>query len=314
MSDMPRHVVERPVLLALRTLRVALPGAPGALEAVSLTLAPGGSLAVLGERGAGKSLLLAALLGLLPAGAVVTGEARYRGAALRPGQLGWLPQDPARAFDPTRRVGEQLLALLPGPRAARRQALLAALHQAGLALPEQALRCRPGELGAAAQTRLLLGAAFAAEPDLVLCDEPARGLDLSARQEVLAALRRMADAHGTALLVMTHDAAVAAALCEDVAVLYAGRLVEQGPTGNLLADPRHPYSRLLLRCHPDRARDLRGLPGAPPPPALPPPGCRFHPRCPLARPVCARTVPESQRLFDGSLVACPFHAERLADG
>lgn len=278
------------------------------LAAATLALEPGRSLGLLGEAGCGADLLLRAVLGLLPAGVrVAAGTLRL--AAPRPG---FLPRDGRQALNPARGVGEQLAARL---RRAGREAvaLRPLLEEVELPAARRALACLPHELSALARQRVLLAAALAGDPALLVAEDPTAALDVTAQQAMLALLRQVAAARGLALLLATRDAGVLAALCGDAAVLYAGRMVEVSPTGNLLADPRHPYTRMLLACHPERARDLSGIPGVAPRPDALPEGCGFAPRCPLVRSGCTARPPALAMIFDGSRVACPFHAEPLPE-
>ena len=327
MSEMLAAPPRRQSLLSVRDLSVHIPtegGVARILDGVSLELMPGGSLGVVGESGCGKSTLLRAVLGILPKGArVAEGRIYYQGEnvladprAIR-GRIGFVPQDPYLSLNPVFRAGDQLLEAMrrhaPGSRRQHREKLVSLFQAVQLPEPGHALEKYPHQFSGGQRQRLLIAAALACDPDLVVADEPTTALDVTTQREILALLRELTTQRGMALLFVTHDFGVLNAVCEDVAVLYAGRVAEQGPTGNLLADPRHPYTRLLLGCHPDRAVDLVGIPGTVPAATAQPPGCRFHPRCPLARPSCSREVPEMQRLFDGSGVACPFHLDRLPE-
>ncbi len=325
MSDMLPDPPERQALLSVRDLAVHIrtdAGLARILDGVSFDLPPGGTLGVVGESGCGKSTLLRAILGILPKGAMVpSGQVLFQGEDIlrKPvrGRIGFIPQDPFRSLNPVFRAGDQLLEGMrrhaPGTRDDHRKKLISLFNAVQLPDAHNALDKYPHEFSGGQRQRLLIAAALACDPDLVVADEPTTALDVTTQREILALLRGLTAERNMALLFVTHDFGVLSAVCEDVAVLYAGRVAELGPTGNVLADPRHPYARMLLACHPDRATDLIGIPGTVPAATAQPPGCRFHPRCPIARPSCARSVPEAVRIFDGSRVACPFHADALPE-
>ena len=170
----------------------------------------------------------------------------------------------------------------------------------------------PHELSGGQQQRVALARALAYRPALLLLDEPLANLDRRLRDEMRVELKRIQKEAGTTMLFVTHDFGVLASLCDAVSVLYAGRVAEAGPTRAVLEAPAHPYTRMLLACHPDRAVELAGIPGTVPPATAQPSGCRFHPRCPLAQPDCATVVPPLLPLGAAREVACPYHARELA--
>jgi peptide/nickel transport system ATP-binding protein len=278
-----------------------------------------------GESGCGKSTLLRAILGILPRGALVPGGAVLfggrdilaDGAASACGRIGFVPQDPYLSLNPVFRAGDQILEIMrrhaPGPRRAHRDRLVELFRAVQLPDPGAALAKYPHQFSGGQRQRLLIAAALSCEPALVVADEPTTALDVTTQREILALLRGLTASRGLALLFVTHDFGVLASLCEQVTVLYAGRVAESGPTRAVLDAPRHPYTRLLLACHPDRAADLAGIPGTVPAAIAQPPGCRFHPRCPIARADCAAAAPPMLPLPGGRDVACPYHAQALPD-
>jgi peptide/nickel transport system ATP-binding protein len=294
------------------------------LDGVSLNLRRGGTLGVVGESGCGKSTLLRAILGILPKGArVPEGRVLYRGRdilhdpeSIR-GTIGFIPQDPYLSLNPVFRAGDQLLEVMrghaPGSRADHKAKLISLFRAVQLPEPEAALRKYPHEFSGGQRQRLLIAAALACDPALVVADEPTTALDVTTQQEILALLRRLTAERGLAMLFVTHDFGVLSAVCEEVAVLYAGRVAEYGHTRQVLEDPRHPYTRMLLACHPDRAANLMGIPGTVPAATAQPSGCRFHPRCPLISAGCAEQMPEPLPIGDGRRVACPNHALSLPE-
>ena len=312
-------------LLSVRDLEVHIrtdAGLARILDGVSFDLPPGGTLGIVGESGCGKSTLLRAILGILPKGALVPqGQVLFQGQDLLQtpvrGRISFIPQDPYLSLNPVFRAGDQLLEGMrrhaPGSREDHRRRLVSLFQAVQLPEPQAALEKYPHQFSGGQRQRLLIAAALACAPDLVVADEPTTALDVTTQREILALLRGLTAERGMGLLFVTHDFGVLSAVCRDVAVLYAGRLAEHGPTAQVLAEPRHPYTRMLLACHPDRATDLLGIPGTVPAATAQPPGCRFQPRCPLARPACAAQVPAEVRLLDGTRVACPFHAEPLPE-
>ncbi len=293
------------------------------LDEVSLAVPRGATVGVVGESGCGKSTLLRAILGILPRGAAVPrGAILFEGrdiltdcAESARGRIGFVPQDPYLSLNPVFRAGDQILEIMrrhaPGTRRDHRARLIELFRAVQLPEPEAALAKYPHQFSGGQRQRLLIAAALACDPALVVADEPTTALDVTTQREILAVLRRLTAERGLSLLFVTHDFGVLAALCEQVVVLYAGRVAEAGPTRAVLDAPRHPYTRLLLACHPDRAVDLIGIPGTVPAATAQPEGCRFHPRCPLARPACAAVPPPMVALPGGRGVACPFHAEAL---
>jgi peptide/nickel transport system ATP-binding protein len=295
------------------------------LDDVTLAVPRGGSLGVVGESGCGKSTLLRAILGILPRGAEVPRGAVLfedrdilgdRAASAR-GRIGFIPQDPYLSLNPVFRAGDQFLETMrrhaPGPRREHKDKLVELFRTVQLPDPGAALEKYPHQFSGGQRQRLLIAAALACEPSLVVADEPTTALDVTTQREILGVLRQLAAARGLSLLFVTHDFGVLAAVCDHVAVLYAGRVAEVGPTRAVLDDPRHPYTRMLLACHPDRAVDLLGIPGTVPAATAQPPGCRFHPRCPAVQPDCIGTPPPLLPLPAARAVACPHHAEAALD-
>lgn len=314
-------------LLSVETLAVRIRtdrGPAHILDDVTLQVPRGATLGVVGESGCGKSTLLRAILGILPRGASTPkGAILFEGRDILSdpesarGRIGFIPQDPYLSLNPVFTAGAQILEGMrrhaPGSRRDHKAKLVELFRAVQLPDPEAALGKYPHQFSGGQRQRLLIAAALACDPALVVADEPTTALDVTTQREILALLRQLTAERGLSLLFVTHDFGVLAAVCERVAVLYAGRVAETGPTRAVLDDPRHPYTRLLLGCHPDRATDLLGIPGTVPAATAQPPGCRFHPRCPIARPGCAAEVPAMQPLAGDRAVGCPFHAEALAE-
>jgi oligopeptide/dipeptide ABC transporter ATP-binding protein len=316
-----------PPVLQVEGLAVRLRGEGGVaeiLDDVSLNVARGGTLGVVGESGCGKSTLLRAILGILPRGAETPrGAILFEGrdilsdrAESARGRIGFVPQDPYLSLNPVFRAGDQILEIMrrhaKGSRRDHRNRLVDLFRAVQLPDPEAALHKYPHQFSGGQRQRLLIAAALACDPALVVADEPTTALDVTTQREILALLRSLVAERGLSLLFVTHDFGVLASVCTEVAVLYAGRVAEAGPTRAVLDAPRHPYTRMLLACHPDRATDLAGIPGTVPAATAQPTGCRFHPRCPIVHAGCALEAPPMVALGAGRAVACPWHEAALA--
>jgi peptide/nickel transport system ATP-binding protein len=306
-------------ILEVRDIRLAIKtdeGVAKILDHIDFALEAGRILGIVGESGCGKSTVVRAILGILPAGArIEAGTIRFDGEDLlalgekvlntriRGSRIGFIPQDPYLALNPVFKVGTQLLEIMrwhaPGDRDAstrsrrHRDRLLALLRRVQLPDPEGALERYPHQFSGGQRQRLVIAAALATSPALVIADEPTTALDVTTQEQILDLLRDLAGEFGLSMLFVTHDLGVVAQLCHEMCVIYAGQMVESGPTRDVLADPRHPYTRALLACHPDRAIIFSGIPGSVPSPLEPGSGCRFGaalPRraCGLQ---CAATAP-----------------------
>ena len=267
--------------LSIRDLRGAI-GGTSVLRGVSLDVAPGEVRGLVGESGAGKSMLGRAVLGLLPANAIITaGSIAFEGRDLvtmteieRRGLLGrriaLIPQDPTTSLNPVRRVGSQLSALLRHHLGlSKRNALARAaklLAEVAIREPERVLNLYPHEISGGMRQRVLIAMAFACNPALVIADEPTTALDVTVQRQVLQLVERLRNSHGAAVLFVTHDLGVVAKICRTMTVLHAGRVLEEGETADVLARPRHPYTRALLAATPRADRPAEAL--RPVPPAL----------------------------------------------
>ena len=287
-------------------------GAPvRAVDGVSFDLAPGEILGLVGESGCGKTTVGFSLLRLLPPTArVVGGQILFEGddllgmggeqmRALRGNRIATVFQDPMTSLDPAFTVGDQLMEPLRehlglGREAARARAV-ELLAQVGIPAPAERLRHHPHEFSGGMRQRVVIAIALSCNPSLPICDEPTSALDVTVQAQILGLLRALKRAHqNTAIVMITHDLGVVAQLCQRVAVMYAGQLVEQGPVRDVFSNPRHPYTQGLLGSLPGRVpkgTPLRQIEGTVPNLAHPPAGCRFHPRCPHAHQTCLQPPP-----------------------
>ncbi|HJU32745.1 MAG TPA: ABC transporter ATP-binding protein [Hyphomicrobiaceae bacterium] len=313
-------------------------GAAQILDHADLVLEGGSIHGVVGESGCGKSTLLKAILGVLPARSRIDhGSIRLRRRELvglsretmqrevRGRQVGFIPQDPFQALNPVFRVETQLMEALvthgvagtetaggaTGSKAMNAH-LLSLLKAVQLPDAEEALTRYPHQFSGGQRQRLLIAAALACAPSIVLADEPTTALDVTTQLQILKVLRELATTRSLSMLFVTHDFGVVAQLCDTVTVMYAGQTVETGPVREVLDAPKHPYTRMLLACHPERAKELAGIPGAVPSPLRPPPGCRFHPRCPQASEACRVRRPQPLRVGDDHAVACVLYGGESA--
>ncbi len=297
-------------ILHLRDLRVTYRRTPAdppvaALRGVNLTVEHGELVGVAGESGSGKSTLAAAILRLLPATAAISGAITLDGVDVRAATWGQLRalrwakaaivfQGATHALNPVRRIGHQIAEpILTHTHTTRRAAHTQAgdlLRQVGL--PNRAA-AYPHQLSGGQRQRAMIAMALACQPRLIIADEPTTALDVIVQTHILRLLRDLTTHAGLTLLLISHDLPLLAATCDRLAVMYAGRVVETGPAAALTTTPRHPYTAALAAAHtrvadPAARRHPHTLPGEPPDPAQPPPGCAFHPRCPHAHPRCTR--------------------------
>jgi oligopeptide/dipeptide ABC transporter ATP-binding protein len=323
--------VPSPPLLAVNDLHVRFPTPTGSVEAVagvSFTVAAGETVAVVGESGSGKSVSSLAVLGLLGGGRVTAGSVRFRdqelvGAdperlrRLRGAEIAMVFQNPMSSLDPLFTIGDQVAEALRAHRPlSRRDARLRVvelLREVGLPDPERRARSYPHELSGGQQQRVMVAIALACEPALLIADEPTTALDVTVEAQILQLLRKLQREHGTALLFITHDMGVVAEMADHVLVMYAGRVVEQGPVAEVLRAPRNPYTRALIDSIPTpttpRDMPMPAIAGTVPHPSEMPDGCRFHPRCPSVHDRCAESEPRLYDLGPGRASRCWLHED-----
>ena len=322
-------------LLEARDLRLVFPRAAGgeltALFDVSFSLAAGERLGVVGESGAGKSLLAFALINLVAApGRVVGGQVLFAGEdilaapperlrRLRGREIAMIFQDPMTTLNPVLTIGEQLAECARAHlgASAARAGEIAAQKLREVALPALAARmdAYPHELSGGMRQRVVVAAALMADPKIVVADEPTTALDVTIQAGVMRLLRGLAERRGLGLILISHDLGLISQNTGRVLVMYAGRVVESGPTRQVVAEPSHPYTRGLIAALPERARERRffQIPGAMPPLARMPGGCPFHPRCFAADDRCRVETPLLRDLGGGRFAAC-HHIEKARAG
>ncbi|GAA3475251.1 ABC transporter ATP-binding protein [Nonomuraea roseola] len=293
-------------------------GTVRAVEDVSLALRAGSVTALVGESGCGKSTVARLLAQVYPptSGEVLLRGRRVRGFREYRRQVQLIFQDPFASLNPFHRVRYHLARPMRvhghvRSTAHERELVAELLERVSLTPVEQFMDKLPHELSGGQRQRVAIARALAVRPIALIADEPVSMLDVSIRLGVLRLLEKLADDSGLALLYITHDIASARYFAEDITVMYAGRLIESGPGEALTQAARHPYTQLLLDSapDPDRVTPLDGTRhGEPPSLMAPPSGCRFHPRCPVALPICATRVPGRTELGDGRWTHC-WHAE-----
>ena len=301
-------------LLEVKHLRVEFPSRRGtllALDDISFSIAAGEVLGVVGESGAGKSLTGSAIIGLLdPPGRIAGGEIRLAGQridnlpyeqmrAIRGRKIGAIFQDPLTSLNPLYTIGRQLIETirthLPLSEDQARDRAIKLLQETGIPAAEQRIDQYPHQFSGGMRQRVVIALALAAEPQLIVADEPTTALDVSIQAQIISLIRRLCKEHGTAVMLVTHDMGVIAETCDRVAVMYAGRIVEVGPVADVIHRPSHPYTVGLMGSIPamdeDRERLLQ-IDGAMPRLNAIPTGCAFNPRCPQVFDRCRNERPD----------------------
>ena len=315
-------------LLQVKNLVVEFPSRHGTLRAlddISFDIAPGEILGVVGESGAGKSLTGAAIIGLLePPGRVASGQIVLEGRRIdqlsademrhiRGRKIGAIFQDPLTSLNPLYTIGRQLtetiLAHLPVTPKEARQRAIQLLKDTGISAAEERIDHYPHQFSGGMRQRVVIALALAAEPQLIVADEPTTALDVSIQAQIISLLKKVCKDRGAAVMLITHDMGVIAETCDRVAVLYAGRVAEIGPVHQVINHPAHPYTAGLMASIPDMESDrehLNQIDGAMPRLNAIPSGCAFNPRCPKTFERCLRERPELVTAGTNQ-VACWLH-------
>jgi oligopeptide/dipeptide ABC transporter ATP-binding protein len=320
-------IVERSGL-QVRGLRVTFDaGAREVVRGVSFDIAPGEAFGLVGESGSGKSLTCRAVLGLLPLGAAVQGDILFDGMALRQlppsamqklrgSRIAMIFQDPTTSLNPVITVRDSVAQVVRAhcamSNAASRARAVELLTRVGIRNAARRSSGYPHQFSGGMRQRVLIAMALAAGPTLLLADEPTSALDVIVQAGILDLLDRLRREDGMSLLLVSHDIAVIAQVCSRIGVMYAGQLLESGPTRDVIERSRNPYTQALLLSVPDAASvTLRAIPGSPPEPGHLPEGCVFHPRCPLVTDECRSESIALIESLPGHFTRC-IHADRVA--
>jgi oligopeptide/dipeptide ABC transporter ATP-binding protein len=313
-------------LLEVRGLRTSFfirAGELNVIDRLDLDVDAHEVVGIVGETGSGKSVTAYSIIGLLKKpGRVVAGEIVWDGrdlrklpertleAEVRGKKISMIFQSPREALNPVMRVGDQIKQVLRIRRAMSKEEahaeaarLLRSVH---IAEPERRLRAYPHELSGGMAQRIMIALALSPQPQLLIADEPTTGLDVTTQFQIVELLREVRERTGMSILLITHDLALAAEICDRLVVLYAGRLAEVGPVEHVLRSPRHPYTNALLQSRPrvGMTGDIPAIPGNVADLMRPPSGCRFHPRCPNANEICTQLQPDLTKMFPGQQAAC----------
>ena len=314
-------------LLEIKNLALDfLAGAAGlrAVDGVSLSMEAGETVCLVGESGCGKSVTALSIARLVPAppARYISGEILLNGrdvlkmsqaelCDIRGGVVSYVFQEPGASLNPVFRVGAQIKESLKlhKPDKATDAEVIRLLKLVGISAPESRLKNYPFEMSGGMQQRVMIAMALASEPKLLVADEPTTALDVTIQAQILDLLRDLKQRLGMAILLITHNLGIVGDMADRVAVMYAGQIVELSPAKELLCRPLHPYTRCLLNSVPKLGREadrLTVIPGSVPAPGHMPSGCRFHPRCPIAKPDCAQKLPDLLEVEPGRFVRCPY--------
>ena len=319
------------LLLEVKELRVHFYTGSGIVKAVdgaSYSLRPGQTLGLVGESGSGKTISSLALLRLIPRpGRIISGEILFQNEdlmtkhddemiAVRGKKIAMIFQNPAYSLNPIYSIGDQLGEILMWHEKLTRTAALERvtdlLRLVGITDPASRVKQFPHELSGGMKQRVCIARALLCNPALVLADEPTTNLDVTIQAQILDLLRELKARFHMAMILVSHDMGVVARMADRIAVMYAGRICEEADAGVIFRDPRHPYTRALLATMPridhsysrDKQSRLVVIPGRIPNLIDPPTGCRFHPRCPIAKEACRQILPGPVAVTDGHLVSC----------
>ncbi len=320
-------MTDRTALLEVRELRTHLRTPEGlvrAVDGVSFTVSPSATLGIVGESGCGKSVTALSILGLVPRppAELIDGAILFDGhdllrlddAALRDlrgDRIAMVFQEPMTSLNPAYTIGEQIIEAIlrhdPVGRAAARRRAVELVARVGIPAPEQRIDDYPHKLSGGMRQRAMIAMALACRPQLLIADEPTTALDVTIQAQILDLLRDLRRELGMAVILITHDLGVVAEVCDDVLVMYGGKVVERASAEALFATPQHPYTIGLLGSLPSGeagAEHLAAIEGTPPNPIALPAGCRFHPRCPFVEPRCREAEPPLTEVAPGQHAAC----------
>ncbi len=295
-------------------------GVVRAINGINLKISPGEFFGLVGETGCGKSVTGSAILNLVQnPGQIDSGRIFYNGRDLvqmpqdeireeiRGREITMIMQHPIAALNPVIRIGDQIAEALVGRmnKKAARQRVIEMLTEVNIADPRKIITNYPHQLSGGMAQRVMIAMMLATEPALLIADEPTTALDVSIQAQVLVLLQELIRKHQSSVLLITHDMSVVSETCDRVGVMYAGDIAEVGRVEDIIFTPRHPYTQGLMKAIPsESSTELSGIPGSVPDLVTPPPGCRFHPRCPHVMEMCKQHKPEPKTVGDDHLVAC----------
>ncbi|WNS76690.1 ABC transporter ATP-binding protein [Bacillus sp. DTU_2020_1000418_1_SI_GHA_SEK_038] len=315
----------------LRTSFFTDEGEVKAVDGVDFSIERGKTLGIVGESGSGKSITSLSILRLLqePIGKIVGGEVYFKGENLlekskkqmmdiRGNNISMIFQEPMTSLNPTLTCGEQIAeSIRIHQKLNRRDAWIKAIDMlslVGIPSPEKRAKQYPFELSGGMRQRVMIAIALACNPELLIADEPTTALDVTIQAQILELIKKLQDELGTSLMIITHDLGVVAEMCDKVAVMYCGKVVEYADVESIFTDPKHPYTIGLLNSVPKHDEDVEGdlsvIHGQVPSPFKLPLGCRFAPRCPHAREVCHSELPELRDTPDGDKVRCWIYTDK----
>jgi peptide/nickel transport system ATP-binding protein len=330
-SDVGRPSQEAPApdksLLSVQGLSIRFDGAPkgvNVIDDVSFSVSKGRTLCIVGESGCGKSVTSLALMGLLPTppARIIAGSAMFEGkdlltlsererADLRGDRMAMIFQEPMTSLNPAFTIGDQIAeGISRHKKVSKAEAMeraLDMLKKVRIPAPEKRLRAYPHEMSGGMRQRVMIAMALANDPQLLIADEPTTALDVTIQAQILTLIRRLQEETGTAMILITHDLGVVAEVADEVAVMYAGRVVESGSVEAIFEDPQHPYTIGLMGSVPSLGRRqgrLATIRGSVPPAELMPKGCRFTPRCPFSDTRCANDPPPLTEIDPGHRARC----------
>lgn len=307
-------------------------GLSRAVDGVSFSIGAGKTLAIVGESGCGKSVTALSIMRLIPTppGRIAGGSIAFHGNELlalpesdmrrvRGNGISMIFQEPMTALNPVFRVGNQIAAAIrvhrPTPKEEARKLVIDLLYRVGISSPEERVDDYPHQMSGGMRQRVMIAMALACDPQLLIADEPTTALDVTIQAQILELLRKLQSESGMSILMISHNLGIVAEMADEVAIMYAGKIVEHGPMRSIFRAPSHPYTVGLFKSLPSMhtpGQRLYAIKGSVPPATRFPSGCRFHPRCPYAMDVCKREEPARISVGEGHVAACWLHDEAIA--
>lgn len=302
-------------------------GTVTAVDGISYTIETGDTVGIVGESGSGKSVSVRSVVRIIDSpGRIKSGNVYWKGQnvmemsdeqlrEIRGEEISMIFQDPGNALDPTYTVGYQIVEAIHAHRDVGKEAAwdeaIDLLDEVGIPNSEESVHQYPHEYSGGMKQRAMIAIALANQPDLLIADEPTTGLDVTIQAKIINLFERLQQTYDMAVLIITHDIGVVSEICDDVMVMYAGRIVERGTRDRIFRDAKHPYTQALLSSAPriDEPDKLEPIEGSPPNLVDPPSGCRFHPRCPEANPVCSGDLPPDVHFDGGHSAECYIYTE-----